>query len=413
MTPEFVFQAIIGIIIFNFLFSGLLEFLNARRYGAPIPDELEDVYDKAEYGRSMAYKKVNYRFGILTGSFSFILILLMFLLEGFAFADNIARNITSHPILIALLFFGGLMFLSDILSIPFSVYDTFVTEQRFGFNKTTPGTFIFDKVKGWLLGAVIGGGLLSAFIWFYELAGRNFWIYAWILSAVFTIFMNMFYSTLIVPLFNKQVPLGEGELRNSINAFSIQAGFRLDNIFVIDGSRRSTKANAYFIGLGRKKRVVLYDTLIEDLTSDEIVGVLAHEIGHYKKRHIITGMILSIVQTGIVLYILSLFVGNPMLSEALGAEVPGFHMGLIAFAILYSPISMILGIGSNLLSRKHEYQADRFAGRTYNSGDLISALKKLSRKSLSNLTPDPVYVFFNFSHPTLHQRIKALNRPPD
>ncbi len=408
MNPETVFAIIVAIVIFNYIFSRILEYLNATRYGAPIPAELEDVYDKEKYKKSMAYKKVNYRFAILTGTFSLVVILLMLFFGGFAFADNLVRNITQHPILVALLFFGLLMLASDIINIPFAVYDTFVIEERFGFNKTTVRTFILDRIKSWMLGAVIGGGILAAIIWFYALTGKNFWIFAWILISIYTIFMYMFYSNLIVPLFNKQTPLEEGKLRNAITDFSDKAGFKLKNIFVIDGSRRSTKANAYFTGLGIKKRIVLYDTLINDLETDEIVGVLAHEIGHYKKKHTLTGVILSIIQTGVILFILSLFVGSPVLSEALDASVPSFHIGLIAFAILYSPISLVLGIGMNIMSRKNEYQADSYASDMFRPLPLVDALKKLSRKNLSNLTPHPVYVFFHYSHPPLYQRVKAL-----
>lgn len=408
MNPETIFTIIVAIVIFNYIFSRILEYLNSTRYGAPIPGELEDVYDKEKYEKSMAYKKVNYRFAILTGTFSLAVILLMLFYSGFAFADNLVRNVTQHPILVALLFFGLLMFASDLINIPFALYDTFVIEERFGFNKTTFRTFILDKLKSWMLGALIGGGILAAIIWFYLLTGKNFWIYAWILVSAFTIFMYMFYSNLIVPLFNKQTPLEEGELRDAITAFSDKAGFKLKNIFVIDGSKRSTKANAYFTGLGAKKRIVLFDTLINDLGADEIVGVLAHEIGHYKKKHTLTGVILSIIQTGAILFILSLFVGSPVLSEALDASVPSFHIGLIAFGILYSPLSLVLGIGMNVMSRKNEYQADRYASEMFRPQPLVDALKKLSRKNLSNLTPHPVYVFFHYSHPPLYQRVKAL-----
>jgi len=410
MRPETVFLIIIAIVFFNYLVSRVLEYLNAKKYGDPIPEGLEDVYDQKEYLRSMDYKKVNYRFAILTGSFSFILIMLMFFLEGFAFTDDLVRAITEHPILVALLFFGILMFASDVLNIPFAVYDTFVIEERFGFNKTTVKTFITDKLKSWMLGIIIGGGILAAIICFYQLTGKNFWIFAWILVSAFTIFMTMFYSTLIVPLFNKQTPLEEGELREAITSFSKKAGFKLDNVFVIDGSKRSTKANAYFSGLGAKKRIVLFDTLINDVNTEEIVGILAHEIGHYKKKHTLTGVMLSIVQTGVILFILSLFVGSPVLSAALGTDIPSFHIGLIAFGILYSPISMILGIGMNAMSRKNEYQADRYAGEKYNPSALVSALKKLSRKNLSNLTPHRFYVFFNYSHPPLIRRIEELKK---
>lgn len=408
MSPETLFLIIVLIVVFNYLFSRMLEYLNASRYGDPVPVELKDIYDDKEYRKSMDYKKVNYRFGILTGSFGFLLILAMLLLGGFALADNLVRKVTDHPILTALLFFGLLMLASDVLNTPFSAWDTFVIEEKFGFNKTTLKTFLTDKLKSWMLGALIGGGILSAVIWFYMVTGKSFWIFAWALVSAFTIFMYMFYSTLIVPLFNKQTPLEEGELREAITEFSKQAGFKLDNIYVIDGSKRSTKANAYFSGLGSRKRIVLYDTLIEDLATDEIVGVLAHEIGHYKKKHTLTGVILSILQTGVMLFILSLFVGSPVLSEALGASVPSFHIGLIAFGILYSPLNLILGIGGNLLSRKNEYQADRYAGEMYRPEALVSALKGLSRKNLSNLTPHPAYVFFHYSHPALYQRVQAL-----
>ena len=408
MNPETVFTVIVAIVLFNYVFSRILEYLNSTRYGAPIPDELEDVYDKEKYQKSMAYKKVNYRFAILTGTFSLVLILLMLFYGGFAFADNLVRGVTQHPILVALLFFGLLMFASDLINTPFSLYDTFVIEERFGFNKTTPKTFVLDKIKSWMLGIIIGGSILAAIVWFYTLTGKNFWIFAWILISAYTIFMYMFYSNLIVPLFNKQTPLEEGELRDDITAFSDKAGFKLKNIFVIDGSKRSTKANAYFTGLGAKKRIVLYDTLINDLDREEIVGVLAHEVGHYKKKHTLTGVILSIIQTGAILYILSLFVGSPVLSEALDATVPSFHIGLIAFGILYSPLSLVLGIGMNVMSRKNEYQADRYASEMFRPQPLVEALKKLSRKNLSNLTPHPVYVFFHYSHPPLYQRVKAL-----
>jgi STE24 endopeptidase len=309
-----------------------------------------------------------------------------------------------------LVFFGILGLASDLINTPFSLYDTFVIEEKFGFNKTTPLTFLADKLKGWMLGILIGGGLLALIVWFYQLTTSLFWIYAWILATLFSVFMAMFYSTLIVPLFNRQSPLEQGELRDAIQAFSLKVGFRLDNIFVIDGSKRSTKANAYFTGLGPKKRIVLYDTLIRDLSTPEIVAVLAHEVGHYKKKHILTGMITGVIQTGITLYILSLFIGKPALSVALGAEQPSFHMGLITFGILYSPISLLAGLLMNYVSRRNEYSADRYVRDNYGAEPLAMALKKLSSKNLSNLTPHPVYVFFHYSHPTLLQRIRALEK---
>ncbi len=405
-----VFVIIISIILFGYVLERFLDFLNSTRLTGKLPEELQDVYDAGKYKKSQEYKKVNDRFSLITSSFSLVLILLMLFLGGFSYADNLVRQITNHPILVALLFFGLLMFISDIINTPFSIYEIFVIEEKFGFNKTTPRTFILDKIKGWFLAMIIGGGLLALVIWFYQLTADMFWIYAWIAVSAFMIFMVMFYSTLIVPLFNKQTPLEEGELRNAIQKFSAKAGFKLDNIFVIDGSKRSTKANAYFSGLGAKKRIVLFDTLIKDLSVKEIVSVLAHEIGHYKKKHTLISMAINIIQTGITLYIFSLFVDSPQLSKALGSDIPSFHLGLIAFGILYSPISMITGLVMNVYSRKYEYSADRFTKEMYSADMLISSLKKLSSKNLSNLTPHPLYVFFHYSHPTLLQRIRALKK---
>jgi STE24 endopeptidase len=297
---------------------------------------------------------------------------------------------------------------SEILFLPFGLYHTFVLEERFGFNKTTRATFITDKLKGWLLAVVLGGPLLSAVIWFYQVTQSNFWIYVWLLMGGFTIFLAMFYSTLIVPLFNKQTPLEQGALRDAIEAFSCKAGFQLENVFVIDGSRRSTKANAYFAGLGGKKRIVLYDTLIKDLEVEELVAVLAHEIGHYKKKHTIKGIAAALAQTGVMLYILSLFIVSPVLSSALGATTHSFHLALISFSLLYSPLSTVMGLAMNSFSRKNEYEADRFAALNFSAASLGSALKKLSVNNLSNLTPHPAYVFFNYSHPPLLQRLRAM-----
>ena len=290
--------------------------------------DLQDVYDETEYKKSQNYKATNYKFGLLTSTFSIVLTLGFLLFDGFEFVDNIARSYSDNPIIIALIFFGIIMIGSDIITTPFSYYSTFVIEEKFGFNKTTLKIFIFDKIKGWLMMAIVGGGILALIIWFYQSTGTNFWLYAWGLVAVFTLFMNMFYSKLIVPLFNKQTPLEAGSLRDKISDYAETVGFKLDKIFVIDGSKRSTKANAYFSGFGSEKRVTLYDTLINDLDEDEIVAVLAHEVGHYKKKHIIFNLITSILLTGLTLYILSLFISNPMLSNALGVEIPSFHIGL-------------------------------------------------------------------------------------
>jgi STE24 endopeptidase len=406
---QFLFYVIIALLAADFIFERFLEYLNSTRWSDELPDEVSDIYDVEKYRTQQAYEKANFRFSMIRSGFSFVVMLAMFLLTGFAWVNNLALAVSVNPIITSLVFFGILMLASDLINTPFSIYDTFVIEEKFGFNKTTPKTFVLDKLKGYLLGAVVGGGLLALIIYIYLLTTTNFWIYAWLVITMFSVLMVLFYSNLIVPLFNKQTPLPEGELKSAIESFAVRVGFKLDNIFVIDGSKRSTKANAYFTGFGSKKRIVLYDTLIKDMTTNELVAVLAHEIGHYKKHHVLWSLLLGILQTGLVLFIFSLFVGSPDLSAALGVGTPSFHIGLIAFGILYSPISMFTGLAMNVFSRKNEYQADRFAADHFSAVELASALKKLSVKNLSNLRPHPVYVFFHYSHPTLIQRLNALN----
>ena len=410
MQPITLFYILIAIIIVSFIIDKILDTLNAKHFNDKIPEKIADVYDAAEYKKSQAYKKANEKFSNITSTFSIVLTLIFFFIEGFKYVDDFARSFAEHPILVALIFFGFIMLGSDILTTPFSYYQTFVIEEKFGFNKSTKKTFWFDKIKGWLMSILLGGGILSLIIWFYQFAGENFWIFAWILVAVFSLLMNMFYAKLIVPIFNKQKPLESGELKSAIENYAKKVGFTLNNIFVIDGSKRSTKANAYFSGFGLQKRITLFDTLINDLETTEIVAVLAHEVGHYKKKHVIFNLGSSILLTGLTLFILSLFINSSLLSEALGVSTPSFHIGLIAFGILYSPISEVTGLFMNYMSRKFEYQADNYAKETFEANPLISSLKKLSKNSLSNLTPHPAYVFMHYSHPTLLERIKNLEK---
>ncbi|GGH39472.1 peptidase M48 [Mangrovimonas yunxiaonensis] len=410
MTATALFYIILGILSVNFIVDKVLDALNAKHYNDPVPEELEDVFDAEAYKTSQAYKKTNYRFGLVTSTFSLVLTLAFLLFDGFEYVDTFARTFSDSPIAVALIFFGIIMLGSDILTTPFSYYRTFVIEARFGFNKTTLKTFVLDKLKGLLMTAIVGGGILALIVWFYQLTKTQFWVYAWGLITVFTVVMNMFYARLIVPLFNKQTPLEAGSLRDKISEYANSVGFTLDKIFVIDGSKRSSKANAYFSGFGREKRITLYDTLIDDLDEEEIVAVLAHEVGHYKKRHIIFNLIASILLAGIMLYVLAIFISNPLLSQAIGVETPSFHVGLIAFGMLYAPISELTGLLMNWFSRTFEYQADAYAKQTYKAAPLVSSLKKLSKNSLSNLTPHPAYVFVHYSHPTLWQRVKKLKQ---
>lgn len=410
MQAETLFYIIIAVLVINFLFNQFLDSINAKHFTDPIPAELKDVYDEDEYLKSQAYKKERYRFGVLSSFFMLIVTLLFFFLDGFAFADALARGYSDNEIVIALVFFGIIMLGSSIVSMPFSYYSTFVIEEKYGFNKSTKTLFFMDQLKSLTVGAAIGALLLSAIIWFYQSTGTYFWLYAWGLVTLFSILMNLFYARLIVPLFNKQTPLEEGNLRSKIETYSAKVGFALNKIFVIDGSKRSSKANAYFSGFGNEKRVTLFDTLIHDLTEEEVVAVLAHEVGHYKRKHIIFNLFAAIITTGFTFWLLSLFIDAPLLSEALHVSIPSFHVGVVAFGVLYAPISEITGLIMNYLSRKFEYQADDYAKNTYAGEPLISALKKLSKNSLSNLTPHPFYVFVHYSHPTLLQRYKNLKR---
>ena len=405
-----IFYIIVSIIVIEFIWDRILLYLNTTRWSENIPEELEGIYDKEKYAKQQRYSKVNHKFGWLTGVFNLVLVLVMLFAGGFAIVDHWALDVSDHIILRALVFFGVIGLASTILNLPFSIYSTFVIEERFGFNKTTAKTFIGDLIKSLIIGAILGGGIMSLIIWFYSIAGSYFWLYAWGLVTVFMLFITMFYTSILLPLFNKQKPLESGELKTAIEEFCKKVNFKLDNVFVMDGSKRSTKANAFFSGLGSKKRIVLYDTLINDLKTDEIVGVLAHEIGHYKKKHTLWGMITGILQTGVMLFIFSEFVDSPALSQALGIDEPVFHIGLIAFGILYSPISGITGLVSTLLSRKNEFEADEFAAKNHNSASLINALKTISVNALSNLTPHPLYVFFHYSHPPLLERVRALKK---
>ena len=299
--------------------------------------------------------------------------------------------------------------MNQILDIPVSYYSQFTIEERFGFNKSTKKLFWIDQVKGLMLAVIMVVLILSIVTWIYAVAPEWFWILAWGVLTVFQVCIMTFYSNIIVPLFNKQTPLEEGELRSKIEAFAGKVDFKLDNIYVMDSSKRSTHANAYFTGLGSHKRIVLYDTLISQLTPDEIVAVLAHEIGHYKKKHTLRQLFVSMASNLLMFYILGIAISSPELSEAMGGTVPAFHLGLVAMGILYTPISTAIGIFTNILSRRFEYQADDFAKRNGMATELISALKKLSSESLSNLQPHKALVFVHFSHPTLLQRIVKLN----
>ncbi len=408
MQPNALLVIILSISAISFLFDQILDYLNLKAQRKDIPEEIASFYDKEKYLKSLAYHRDQTKFSFLTSAFGFILSFSMLLFGGFGWLDGLLRPLFDNDIFLALAFFGCIIIASDILTLPFQWHSTFVIEERYGFNKTTVKTFVADKLKGYLLGSAIGGALLSLLIYSVYQIGPDFWIWFGILAAVFILFINMFYTSLFLPLFNKLTPLGEGELKNAIEAFSKKVNFPLDSIFIMDGSKRSKKANAFFSGIGKKKKIVLFDTLVENHTTDELVAVLAHEVGHFKKKHILWSYILSVLQVFFTLFILSLMVFNEDLSFALGGQVHAIHLNLIAFMILFSPISGVTGLLMSMYSRKNEFEADAYAKETYSGEAMSKALKKLSVDSLSNLYPHPLYVFFHYSHPPLLKRLEAI-----
>jgi STE24 endopeptidase len=410
MPNSLMFWVIVAILVSSYVLERVGEFLDLKSMSGRLPERLQGVYDAERYQKMQAYEKETTRFSLFSDTFSFLLTLGFLWFQGFAWIDNFWRGFTQNEVFLALLFFGSIGFASDILSLPFSLYSTFVIETKAGFNKTTPTLYFFDKLKSWAISLFLGGGMLAAFIWFYHALGSNAWWIAWVFVSIVMVFMAMFYTSWIVPLFNKLTPLESGELKQAIQGFCQKAGFNLNNLFVIDGSKRSTRANAYFSGLGPKKMIVLYDTLIKNQTTEELVAILAHEIGHYKRKHVLKSMALSFLQTGFILFVLQYLLTSPNLSSALGSTIPSIHLGLVAFGILFTPISLLIGMGMNLLSRKNEFEADAFAAKTYKAAPLKSALVKLSSDNLSNLQPHPFNVFLSYSHPTLLQRLEALDK---
>ena len=418
MTAQFWFFIIISLVIFNYSFSNLLDYINHRNWKDEIPNELKDFYNKEKYKKAKNYALSKNKISLFSSSLSFLLVISLIVFNGYGIIDQFvssnlsiffdSRQISSNFIQSGI-FFLILFILNSFLSIPFSYYNTFVIEEKFGFNKTTKLTFFIDIIKSTLLSFFIGGILLFLALYLYENLNDGFWLWLWIGLSLLMILINMFYADLIVPIFNKLTPLDDGELRNKIEKYSKDVGYLLKNIYVIDGSKRSTKANAFFSGLGPRKTIALYDTLIEKHTENELVAVLAHEVGHFKKKHIFSGLIMSIIQIGIMSFFFELCLKLPEISLALGGLESSFHLGLVGFSIIFSPISILSGIIMNYNSRKNEFEADAYAKETFNGEDLSLALKKLSVDSLSNIYPHPLYVFFHYSHPPLIQRLRALN----
>lgn len=419
MAPEVWFLIIMGLVIFNYLFSNILDYLNHKNWKDEIPSELKDFYDKKKYKQAKQYAISKNKIGLLSSTTSFLLVVSLLVFNGYGYIDQLVNSFSlnlflpfeiNNSFIESGIFFLILFTLNLIISIPFSYYNTFVIEENFGFNKTSKSTFFFDIIKSSMLSILIGGFLLFLALYLYDSLNDGFWLYLWIGLSLLMVFINMFYADLIVPIFNKLTPLENGELRKKIENYSKQVGYLLKNIYVIDGSKRSTKANAFFSGLGPRKTIALYDTLIEKHSENELVAVLAHEVGHFKKKHVFSGLLMSVIQIGVMTFFFELCLKLPEISQALGGSSVSFHLGLIGFTIIFSPISMMSGILMNYISRKNEFEADSYAKETYNGDDLSLALKKLSVDSLSNIYPHPLYVFFHYSHPPLIKRLRALNK---
>lgn len=408
MQPLEIKYLILGILSLGFFADKVLDYLNIKRPVPRVPKTLEEYVNPEKLEKAKEYQWTNYRFGLITGAVAFLVTFLLIISGAFGILDHRLSALIPNPILLSIVFFGIVFIGSDMLSIPFDYYQTFVIEEKYGFNKTTRKTYFLDKIKGYVLSIIVGGGLLALLLFLIHQIGKDFWWQFWLISAIFMVLVNLFYTSWILPIFNKLTPLENGELKEMIIRYAKSVDFPLENIFVLDGSKRSSKANAFFSGFGKRKKVVLFDTLIEQHTPQELVAVLAHEIGHYKKKHILSGMLLSVAQVGLLLFILSEFIFSENMSLALGGSHMAIHLNIIGFTILFSPISTVLGIGMNMISRKNEFEADAYAKTTFDGIPLAEALKTLSVNTLSNINPHPWYVFVHYSHPPLLQRLERL-----
>jgi STE24 endopeptidase len=408
MMEKLFLYMVTGFIVFEFIIERWLDYLNLKHWKNEIPSEMEGFIDTGRYHKIQEYEKAKKRLSAWSSSLQTFIILALLFTKGFGWLYEYVSGFTESEYLRTIGFFALLSLANSIISLPFGIYHTFVIEEKFGFNRYTVRLYITDKIKALVLGALLGGSIICMLLFFYLHAGKWFWLYAWIAVALISLFFITFYTSLIVPLFNKLTPLQEGSLKQKLEAYSQKVKFPLKNIMVMDGSKRSAKSNAYFSGIGPKKTIVLFDTLINQHTEDELVAIIAHEVGHYKKKHILKNYILSFIQMAVLFYLLGLAFNEPAFSRMLGAKSPNFALGLIGFVLLYQPVSFFTGIMMNILSRKYEFEADAFAKQTHNAEALSNALKKLSASNLSNFIPHPLYVFVYYSHPPLLERLKAL-----
>ena len=400
---------ILAALLVDYFLHALSRFLDLKNLSTNLPDEFIDHYSSEEYTRSQEYLRENTRFSYFTSSFDLMVILLVIFLGIFNILDLWIRDFGFSPLISGLIFFGVMFFIQDIINTPFSLYRTFVIEEKFGFNKTIPKTYILDKLKSYLILLILGSLVLSLILYFFESFGDIAWLYAWMVMSAFLVLVQPLFTLVIAPMFNTFTPLEDGELKDKINQFARQVNFPISRIDVMDGSRRSSKANAYFSGLGKNKRIALFDTLINKHSVDELVSIIAHEVGHYKKRHNIKGIVLGVIQTGIMFFMLSIFLNNSQLFAAFRMDNLSVYASLVFFSILYSPIELIMSFAGNAISRKHEFEADAFARKSIGTGEhLIGGLKKLTVTNLGNLTPHPLTVWLSYSHPPVLNRIISL-----
>ncbi len=405
----------LAIIVFSLVAAYALEsvgkLLNLRALEPELPEEFGDTFDEEKYRRSQEYTKECSKLNLISSTVNLAILLSFIFLGGFPWLDSLLVDLGLPPLFTGLLFFAVLVSAQAILGEPFDLYKTFVLEEKYGFNKMGIKTYLGDKLKELVLSLCIGIPVLAVFLLFFQNFATWGWLYAWVFIVLVMIVLQYVAPTWIMPLFNKFTPLEEGELKTKIRDYAEKMGFDLSGIYVMDGSKRSTKSNAFFTGFGKKKRIALFDTLLEKHQPDELLSVLAHEVGHFKLKHILKNMLLGICKTGILLYIMSFFIAHPPLFHAFGMQNVSVYAGLVFFSLLYTPISIILSLFLNMLSRKYEFQADKFAARTTGDAEnLIQALKSLSADNLSNLTPHPFYVFLEYSHPPVLQRIRELRQ---
>ncbi len=409
MNPFFVI--ILIALVIEFALHLIANLLNLKALKLELPSALEGVYKPEDYRNSQEYTRATTRFDFVATTFGLFLLLSFWFAGGFNYLDQIIRAWGFVSIVNGLLYIGILLMAYSLLTLPFSIYVTFVIEERFGFNRTTLRTFFLDRVKGLALATLLGIPLLAGILSLFEYSGAYAWFYCWIIVTIFSLVMQFVAPIWIMPLFNKFTPMESGKLKETILEYARSVNFSIKNVFVMDGSKRSSKSNAFFTGFGHNKRIALFDTLIEKHTVPELIAVLAHEIGHYKKKHILQGMIISILHTGVILFLLSVFLSSAGLYEVFQMEHQSIYSGLLFFGLLYTAIELLLSIVMQMVSRKNEYEADHYAVETIDDPrTLIDALKKLSASNFSNLTPHPFYVFLNYSHPPLLQRVHAIQR---